>query len=132
VLHPASNRSKKIYYHQVKNRWLFIIKNYSTRTIVVILPALLFYESAQLVFMILTRGVRAYFTAIFDIMKNWPMIYERRQMTLMHKQVSDSGLLCSGDFMSSQLIINHSIVKKCILLINVMLDKYWVLARRLI
>jgi GT2 family glycosyltransferase len=132
VRHPSSNRSAKIIFHQVKNRWLFILKNYSGRTIAVLLPALLFYESAQFGFMILSRSVKDYFSALAAIAGNWSGIRRSRRATLANKKVSDRILLCAGDFMGAQIMIKNKLIKSCILLVNVILDKYWLLARKLI
>jgi len=49
--------SRRVYYI-VRNRWLFLLKNFSLRTLVLLAPLLLIYDLAQLLIS-LKKGVAA-------------------------------------------------------------------------
>jgi len=132
VLHPASVRSKKVVLHQVKNRWVFILKNYSWKTILLSFPALIFYEIAFFPFIVLKGNLKEYFMAIGTMICELPKTFEKRKEFFTKKKLPDRMLLRSGDFSSSQSIIKNKYLRAGTVLVNTILDKYWILIKRFI
>ncbi len=132
VKHPKSNRSKKVIYHQVKNRWVFMLKNYSLKTLIITAPALIFYEFCLIAFIAMSGGLGSFFKALGDIIKEWPVISKKRKEAMANKTRPDSELLRAGDFLSSQLILKNKYIKFGTYCINFILDKYWLFAKRVI
>lgn len=132
VRHPKSNRSKKMIYHQVKNRWVFMLKNYSLKTLILTAPALIFYEFCLLGFIAMSGGLGDFFKAFTDTIKEWPVISKKRKEAMAKKTISDRELLRVGDFLSSQLIVKSKAIKFATYFINFILDKYWLLVKRAI
>ncbi len=132
ILHPASVRSKKIFLHQVKNRWVFILKNYSLKTILLSLPALIFYEITFLPFVVFKGNLKEYFMAISAMIRELPKTLEKRKEFFKRKKLPDKKLLRSGDFSSSQSSITNKYFKMGTVLVNTILDKYWILIKRFI
>lgn len=132
VKHPKSNRSKKVIYHQVKNRWVFMLKNYSLKTLIITAPALIFYEIFLIAFIAMSGGLGYFFRAVGDIIKEWPVISKKRKEAMANKIRPDRELLRSGDFLSSQLILKNKYIKLGTYSINFILDKYWFLVKRII
>ena len=132
VRHPKSNRSKKVIYHQVKNRWVFMLKNYSLKTLIITAPALIFYELCLLGFIVMSGGLGSFFKALADVIKEWPVILQKRKEAMINKTRPDRELLRAGDFLSSQLILKNKYIRLATGLINFILDKYWVLVKRMV
>lgn len=132
VLHPASVRSKKVVLHQVKNRWVFILKNYSWKTIFLSFPALVFYEIAFFPFVIIKGNLKEYFMAITTMIRELPKTFEKRKEFFERKKLPDKRLLRSGNFTNSQSIITNKYLKVGTVLVNRILDKYWNLIKRFI
>ncbi len=132
VLHPASNRSKKVVLHQVKNRWVFILKNYSWKTILLSSPALIFYEIAFLPFIVMKGNLKEYFQAIGVMIRELPKTLKKRKEFFERKVLPDKNLLRSGDFTNAQSLITNKYIRMGMVLVNKILDIYWLLIRRLV
>lgn len=132
VLHPASQRSKSLVYHQVKNRWLFILKNYSWRTLFLISPALIFYEAALFTFLLITGHLKEYLLAVNAIIQNMPRTFRKRRQFFTVKKVTDDVLLRSGYFLGTQFIVKNKYLKMGVTFFNAVVDKYWVIVKRFV
>jgi GT2 family glycosyltransferase len=132
VLHPLKQRSKSMVFHQVRNRWVFIIKNYSFRTLVCTLPALIFYEMMLLGFMVLKGNLKDYLKAFTNLIESLPSVLEKRNSFQKVKKLTDSQLLRSGNFVSSQQISMNRLQRTSVLIVNTLLDLNWALVRHFI
>lgn len=125
VLHPSKKRSNKLIYHQIKNRWVFILKNYSSNTLSIIFPALLFYEFLLFGFLLLKGNAQEYLSAISDMICTLPKVMKDRKSTLAIKKLTDTDLLRSGDFVYSQQISISQYQRKLLSCVNLLLNLYW-------
>ncbi len=132
VLHNVKRRDDSLYYHQIKNRWIFILKNYSTRSIFLLLPAILFYDVMLFGFCLVKGAGSHYVRALIDVLKSFPILMKKRRKTLSQKTIGDSVLLRSGDFTGSYFLPEKGLVKRAVSIVNLLLDMYWVVAKQFI
>lgn len=82
---------------QIRGRWDFILKNYASRTLVLLAPALLAFEIANVSFL-LAKGVFGEWTkGLGMILGNMGHIMKKRSVTLSMKKRPDRELLSSGE-----------------------------------
>jgi GT2 family glycosyltransferase len=130
VLHQFKKRNKSVVFHQVKNRWVFILKNYSWLTLVVISLPLFFYEIMLLGFLLTKGHLKDYLMANYDVVRSLPRIMEKRTSSLRVKCIADYDLLTSGDFVSSQFISLNTFQRFIVSIVNKFFDSYWNLVKR--
>ena len=132
VLHPIKVRSRQIVYHQVKNRWIFMLKNISCKTLLLIAPSLVVYEIMLAVFLFFRGDFKVYIQAIMDIVREMPSVKRRRIIAMKHKKKGDQALLSSGDFVSAQMLITNNALKLVLSIINRIFDIYWMFVRPMV
>ncbi|MDX6749581.1 glycosyltransferase family 2 protein [Geminicoccaceae bacterium 1502E] len=80
IRHTGDYSSARVYY-LIRNRWLFLLKNYGGRTLLVLAPMLLVYETVQLA-MVLKKG----WTAEWARAGRW-VLGHRRQIAAERRRV---------------------------------------------
>ncbi len=80
----------------IRNRWQFILKNYSVRSLIVLLPLFLLYELAQLVIVVRKGWWREWARAVGWIFSNWSVIMAKRRTLQTRRQRPDRDLLSGG------------------------------------
>jgi len=81
------------YYGQLHNRWLFLLKDYQLRTLVLAAPALLFYELLLIVWLLMIGQGGSYVRALRDVLRKAERIRRDRVRSL--RRVPDRDLLCA-------------------------------------
>ncbi len=80
----------------VRNRWLLLLKNYSLRSIVTLLPVLLAFEVCQLVIVVKKGWLRPYGEAVAWVWRNRAEVSEKRRRVQGSRKVPDRALLRGG------------------------------------
>jgi GT2 family glycosyltransferase len=80
----------------IRNRWLFLLKNYSFRSLVVLAPMLLAYEIAQCLVVLKKGWLREWLRAVGWILRNFPKILDKRRAIQRARKVPESSLLNGG------------------------------------
>ena len=97
-------KTSKVFY-QVRNRWFFILKLYSWRTIIFAAPMLLIFEISQALFLILRGAVKDYIKGNVAAIRALPRILEKRKASQKIKVKRDKDWLRGGDiFIPSNLL----------------------------
>src|SRR4030095_16739353 len=114
---------------QIRNRWYFMLKNYSVGTLMVLLPALLVHELFQ--FLLLTAKGHAgdWFKAFRDLVVWLPAIGGTRQATQRTRTVADRHLLVSAPLVVRADLVGAgagAILKRAY---DAWLNAYWGVAR---
>lgn len=130
VLHQSKKRSESAVFHQVKNRWVFMLKTYSRRTLVAVSLPLLVYETMLLGFLLTKGHLKEYLTANRDVVRSLPAIMEKRKRFSKVKCVPDTHLLKSGNFVNSQMISVNSFQRLFMSIANGFFDGYWAVIRK--
>jgi GT2 family glycosyltransferase len=76
---PGGRPSEQRLYYLVRNRWIVIGKCYATRTLVLLAPALLFYELMQLTWLLRQGQGRVWWRALREVMRQRRSIFAARR-----------------------------------------------------
>ncbi len=127
--HDAEKRDSSKLFYQIRNRWFFIINNYSFYTILLILPALFFYEVFLAAFLMWKKSFGIYVKANTSVIKNIAMLVKKHNVIKRSKIVSDRELLYSGEMYANDLIINNKFYTILKIIVNKLFNIYWNLVR---
>lgn len=110
---------------QARNRWYMILSMYQIKTIICILPALIFYELITILMLIPKKLVRPYIDGILQIPKNFKDIRNRRKNIQKIRNVKDKLILCSGSIYVPQAYLSNPLYKFGINYMNKIFSGYW-------
>lgn len=94
--HGSRPRSTWLFPFQIRNRWHFMLKNYETRTLVAIAPALAIHEPLQFALLVAKGQGAAWFRAAREL---WPMtrgLRRERREQARRRTVHDRAILGSA------------------------------------
>lgn len=80
----------------IRNRWLFIIKNYSLRSLLLLSPMLALYELVQIGAVVKKGWLREWARAAWWVMRHSRRLYARRRLVQRARRLSDARLLQGG------------------------------------
>ena len=139
--YPCLNVSRAVVYHkkekkgqpwvkyQVRNRWWFILKTYHFRTLVVLMPAILLYQTAIFGFCLLKGQLFDFIRGSAAVIPSLPKVLKKRKMVMRNKRIRDKQVLCGrpidlmGDTGGSGIVALGS------KLLNTVFSIYWLFAR---
>ena len=96
VRHHSRTRGPWLFYHQIRNRWHVILKDYEVRTIVVLLPVLLLHEVLQALMLIAKGHALTYLRAWIGLCRLLPALPADRAQVGRIRARSDRELLKDG------------------------------------
>lgn len=129
VYHKATKRGLSKVFYQVRNRWHFILKIYSLRTIFLILPALAVFELSQLVFLTMKGALLKYLKANIAVLQDFGKIMKKRQRVQLLKKLSDRELLYTGEINIREDLLDSKYAKMGRKLLNRFFGLYWKLIK---
>jgi uncharacterized protein (TIRG00374 family) len=94
--HRSKPRGTSKVFYQVRNRWYFILKLYSWRTILLSLPMLACFEIAQGLLLLLKGAGKEYVKGSVAAVADLPRILRKRRAFQRLKVVGDAAWLTSG------------------------------------
>ena len=83
-------------FHLIRNRWLFLLKNFSLRTLLVLTPLFVVYEVAQLATVVKKGWARHWGRAVWSVMQNLPRVLAQRKHIQQLRRVPDRQVLVGG------------------------------------
>lgn len=130
--HNVQPRGTTKVFYQVHNRWRFMLRLYSARTLLLIAPMLVLYELSLFVLLTAKGHLRDYLRANLELLRALPAILRKRRRTQALRRIPDSAWLTVGVFQASQAIVGKGLLARLKNGINDMFDGYWLLVRRLV
>lgn len=129
ALHRGKPRGTSKAFYQVRNRWFYMLKLYSTRTLVLAGPALLIYELMQLALLLSKGAGREYLRANLAVVGSLPSLMRKRRAFRKLKVKRDRDWLRSGELYipASLRLRGAGAVLK--LLLELFFNAYWSLIR---
>lgn len=116
----------------IRNRWQFIAKNYSGRSLFVLAPLFVLYEAAQLG-MILRKGwFREWAGALGWMARNAPSVLARRREIQAARVRSDRELMVGGRIPFRDELTAGSVERRAREALNRVVNSYWRFAGRLV
>lgn len=128
--HFAKERSTQRAYAQLFNRWYLMLESYSTRSLVLLAPALVTFELCQGLFLSLKGAARDYARALGDVLRRLPSILMRRRLAQRGRKVPDRLLFSSGDIYLSSNLVDSPLLTIGLRVINAIFSGYWTVVRR--
>ncbi len=127
-----SVRDPKKLRFQLRSRWDLILKAYSLKTIILISPALLFFELGQFGFLLIKGSAGEWFRGAGLVLGGFGRIMEKRKKFMAIKKSGDGDMLTSGEI----YMFPHRMGGKTMMLLKSLfeklLDGYWRMVRPLL
>jgi GT2 family glycosyltransferase len=95
IRETGSYSSRRVF-SNIRNRWLFILKTYQPRSLLVLLPMLLVYELAQLAIVLRKGWLREWRDAVAWVARNWRDVMGKRRSVQCRRVRPDRELLAGG------------------------------------
>jgi GT2 family glycosyltransferase len=130
VLHHGKPRGTSKVYYQVRNRWHFILKLYSWRTILVLLPAFVVYDLSQAVFLTMKGAGREWLRGTMGGMRDLPRILHKRSQFQPLKVVPDREWLSGGEMYVPPVLMRGGLVTAGKKFLERFFALYWKAAQR--
>lgn len=124
-------------YHQVKqrnveraeghitNRWYLLLKYYSWKTLILLIPVLIIYEFLLFCFFVV-KGIPHLFLKFHwkNVVRLRSTLKKRRQIQA-HRMVEDRDILSGGDIYVAPHLIHDPLFRYPFALFNILLKNYW-------
>lgn len=111
-------------YGQARNRWYMMLSIYQIKTLILILPVLIFYEITTIIMLIPKKNSRPYIYGILQSIKNFKDIRLKRGNIQKTRKLQDKGFLTSGPIHIPQAYLSNPIYKLGIAYLNKILLLY--------
>jgi hypothetical protein len=95
--HSSKPRGLSRAFYQVRNRWFFILKLYSWRTVLLAAPMLVFFEASQAVWLTAKGAAGDYWRGNAAVLRALPRVLRKRRAFQRLKAKRDRDWLRSGD-----------------------------------
>lgn len=116
--------SARVYY-LIRNRWLFVLKNYAGRSIAVLAPILLFYELVQLVMVVRKGWLKEWSRALRWILAHRREIAASRREAQSLRRLPDRALLENGRVPFRDELVRGRLERAGRRLLDAMVVTYW-------
>jgi GT2 family glycosyltransferase len=131
VHHRSKPRGRTKVFYQVRNRWFFILKLYSWRTLIWTAPMLLSFELMQATFLSMQGGARDYLRGNLAVMRHFPGLMKKRREFQKLKARRDRDWLMTGALYIPRQLSPKGWIGRFLKAYEIMLGAYWRLVRRL-
>jgi len=132
VVYHKREEGAQRYYGSIRNRWRFILECYKGKTLFFCLPAFFIYEISVFLFLLKKGAGKSYFKALFDTLRDLNSIFKTRHKVQSQRVKDDKELMTSGSIFISPEYINSKFLMVGFKSMNIVLNGYWSLARRII
>lgn len=123
--------TRRVFY-LIRNRWLFMLKMYSLRTLLVLSPMLLFYETAQLAVIVKKGWLREWGRSVGSVARRLPAVLQERRRIQRLRVVGDRELLEGGRLPFRAELTTGGVERAARQVLDRVAAGYWRLASRLI
>lgn len=131
-LRPGGSYSSARIYYLVRNRWQLVLKSYQLRTLLVLAPALIFYELCQFVGLSYKGWFREWWRAVVWMVRNLGVVLSKRRLVQGSRRNRDVEFLRDGPLPFHKGFANSPIQRHAIRFLGRLLAAYWWLAKRLL
>jgi GT2 family glycosyltransferase len=129
VHHRSKPRGTSKAFYMVRNRWYFIIKLYSVKTLIFAVPMLLIFEISQGLLLILKGAGKDYFQGNLAVIQALPILLKKRKEFQKLKVKSDHEWLRSGELYIPAGLIKGKVFTFFKQIYNVFFGAYWQLIK---
>jgi hypothetical protein len=116
----------------IRNRWLFLLSNYSARTLLLLSPLMLFYELVQLIGVIKKGWLKEWWRAVCWVAGHRQEILCKRRAVQEGRVLGDREIMKGGRLPFRQELIDSRLEAAGRWLLDEVVTLYWRLVRRVI
>lgn len=127
----GSYSSRRVFF-LIRNRWLFLLKIYSGRTWLVLLPLFVFYEAAQIVIVVRKGWLREWWRSVTWVLGNLPLIFRERRRFQRNRLRPDGDLVAGGPLPFRSELTPGAMERFARRMLDGVAALYWTLASPLI
>jgi len=120
---PGRNPERLRY--QIRGRWTLILKAYSARSLVLLAPALLMFEAAQVVFLAMKGQAGEWLAGVGMVIRDRRSILEKRRAVMEVKKTPDKKLLAPGEIFMFPSRVGGGAIRVAKGAMEAALDFYW-------
>ncbi len=128
--HGSRPRSAWLFSFQIRNRWHFILKNYDTRTLLLLAPALVLHEGVQFAMLAARGQVRAWWTAVREIGPMCRTLRADRRRVAASRRTADGEILDAAPLLVRADLVGGRLGTLAKSAYDRWLDAYWRLVGR--
>ena len=125
VHHRSKPRGTSKSFYMVRNRWFFMLKLYSWRTLILVAPMLLVFELSQALFLLLKGAGKDYWQGTMAVLKYWPSIMKKRQAFQKLKVKRDREWLHAGELYVPENLLKSKFMSTLKNLYSGSINLYW-------
>ena len=129
VRHEGKPRGTSKVFYQIRNRWYFILKLYSWRTIILVAPMFAVFELSQALFCFTKGAILDYLKGNIAVLREIPKILKKRREFQKLKVKQDREWLTTGDIYVPEHLLNNRIFRMFKILYCGLFNLYWKLVR---
>ena len=127
----GSYSSRRVFF-LIRNRWLFLLKIYSGRTWLLLLPLFMFYEAAQFVVVVRKGWLREWWRSVTWVLGNVPLILRERRRFQRSRVRPDGDLVAGGPLPFRSELTPGAMERFARRMLDGVAAMYWVLISPLI
>jgi GT2 family glycosyltransferase len=124
--------SSRRVFNLIRNRWLFVLKMYSARTLLVLAPMFVFYECAQFAVVLKKGWLREWGRSVAYVAGQLPALLRERRRIQGLRVLADRDLLEGGRLPFRQELTGSTVERAARRVLDNVAAGYWRLASRLI
>ncbi len=113
--------------YQIRGRFDLMLKTYSLRSLILLAPALIWFELANILFLLFKGAIGEWFKGAWLTLKSFGKIMEKRKAAQSIKRVPDNQLLRSGEIYMFPSRMGGSVIAVFKRMFEATLDIYWFL-----
>lgn len=131
-LRPGGSYAPRRVRTLIEGRWRHLLKNMSSRTLLLLSPALLAYEAAQFGAVVLKGWLPHWTEACRYTWQSWPQLRRERRRVQAARRIPDRELLRGGPLPFKAELTRNAAARAALRLCNAVFGCYWYLVRRLL
>lgn len=116
----------------IRNRWLFILKNYSVRSLILLAPVFFVYEGAQVAVVVRKGWLKEWLRAVGSIAVSLPSILRKRRQIQKSRKRPDRGLFTDGPIPFRDELLAGALERRGKRALEAIASVYWQKVARLV
>jgi GT2 family glycosyltransferase len=116
----------------IRNRWQFILKNYSLRSLLLLSPVFFVYEGAQFAVVVKKGWLLEWMRAVMSIVRHLPSILRKRRQIQKSRERPDRGLFTDGPIPFRDELVTGALERGSKRALEAMTSLYWQKVARLV
>lgn len=121
--------SKRRVFCLIRNRWFFILKNYSVWSLLLLTPIMLVYETAQFVIVIKKGWLGEWGHSAYWILGHLPEVFRKRRVVQRNRARPDREVFIGGPIPFRQELTESSLERAAKRTLDALVGGYWKLIK---